>query len=69
MLLSNSQFIPPSIFPFGNQKFVFYVCEFLFYKYIVYICIIYFISSNEMEGLCKPFLFPVKYIYLCSSQY
>ena len=27
LLISNSQFIPAPSFPFGNRKFVFYVCE------------------------------------------
>ena len=31
LLIPNSQFIPPPPFPFGNHKFVFYVCNTTFF--------------------------------------
>ena len=50
MLTPNSQFIPPTPpFPFGNHKFVFYVCESICYFVNKFICIIF------LDSTCKRY--------------
>ena len=55
MLIPNSQFIPPLPFPFGTNKFIFYVCEFISGNKII---LSFFKDSTSKR-------YPMIFVFLC----